>query len=135
MLQQLREHLVSEADVASVVDGLVEALNRGDVDQALARYQSEAVFYPEPGVRVDGLEAIGRALREMTSLGARITTLERRVVCQGDVALYQSRWQASVGGTPAPSAVSADVLRRCADGQWRIVIDNPWGEAGLQGAG
>lgn len=125
---------MSETDVTRTVDDLVEALNRGDVARALTYYQPDAVFYPDPRQRVDGIDAIQQALEQMTALGARITTLDRQVVCLGDTALYQSRWQLSVGGTPAPSATSADVLKRDTDGQWRIAIDNPWGEALLPSA-
>ena len=54
-----------------------------------------------------------------------------------ELALYHSKW--SMRGTGPDGAQvevsgqSSDVLRRQADGTWKIAIDNPWGTTVLGG--
>jgi ketosteroid isomerase-like protein len=54
-----------------------------------------------------------------------------KVLTAADVALVKNRWQ--LDGTTLDGASvemrghSADVLRRSPDGDWRILIDDPWG--------
>lgn len=54
-------------------------------------------------------------------------------MCTDDVALVVNRWTLD-GTRPDGQPVnlagrSADVLRPSPNGEWRIVIDNPWGDA------
>ena len=114
-----------------VIELFAASLNRGDVDAAITLYESEAVFAPQPGVEVTGLEAIRDALQQFAALKPRLRGEITNVLTAGDVALVQNRWQLE-GTQPDDSPVemrghSADVLRRAPDGGWRILIDDPWG--------
>jgi uncharacterized protein (TIGR02246 family) len=114
-----------------VIELFAVSLNRGDVDAAITLYESEAVFAPQPGEEVTGLEAIRDALRQFAALKPRLRGEITNVLTAGDVALVQNRWQLE-GTQPDGSPVemrghSADVLRRAPDGGWRILIDDPWG--------
>jgi uncharacterized protein (TIGR02246 family) len=107
------------------------ALNRGDVNAALTLYDADATFAPQPGEEAKGVEAIRGALQQFTALNPRLRGEITNVMTAGDVALVHNRWQLE-GTRPDGSPVelrghSADVLRRAADGTWRIVIDDPWG--------
>ena len=114
-----------------VIELFAVALNRGDVDSAITLYESEAVFAPQPGEEVTGVEAIRDALQQFAALKPRLRGEITKALTAGDVALVQNRWQLE-GTQPDGDPVemgghSADVLRRASDGSWRILIDDPWG--------
>ena len=114
-----------------VIELFAASLNGGDVDAAIALYEPEAAFAPQPDERVVGLAAIGDALRQFAALKPRLRGEITGVLAAGDVALVHNRWQlegTQPDGTPVEMrGHSADVLRRASDGRWRILIDDPWG--------
>jgi uncharacterized protein (TIGR02246 family) len=116
---------------AQVIELFTEALNSGDVDGAMALYEPEATFAPQPGEEVKGRDAIRAALDHFAALEPRLQGEISSVLTAGDVALVMNRWQLE-GTQPDGAPVelrghSADVLRRAPDGGWRILIDDPWG--------
>ena len=107
------------------------ALNTRDVDAAIALYEPEATFTPQPGEDVQGLDEIRGALEQFAALEPQLRGEITKVLTAGGVALVQNRWQLE-GTRPDGSPVemgghSVDVLRRSSDGSWRILIENPWG--------
>jgi uncharacterized protein (TIGR02246 family) len=116
-----------------VIEIFARALNDGNLDAAIALYEPEATLAPQPGAEVTGLGAIRGALEQFAELNPRLDGEITRVLTAGEVALVQNRWQ--LRGTQADGSPvevrghSADVLRRGADGGWRILIDDPWGGA------
>lgn len=114
-----------------VIELFTTALNRGDVDEAMVLYDRGAVFAPQPGVVVEGVDAIRSALAQLAALEPRLHGEITQVLVAGDVALVTNRWQLE-GTQPDGEPIemgghSADVMRRSADGGWRIVVDDPWG--------
>jgi uncharacterized protein (TIGR02246 family) len=109
----------------------------GDLDGLLELYETDAVFQPQPGVRLVGTDRIRAALSEFLGLNPQIVFAgETDVVTVGEVALVANDWTMS-GVAPDGSAVadggrSADVVRRQDDGRWLVVIDQPRGEPGPQ---
>jgi ketosteroid isomerase-like protein len=57
------------------------------------------------------------------------------VVTVGDLAYLSNTWSLSGtgpdGNPVALGATTAEVTRRQADGTWRYVIDNAWGDQGV----
>ena len=117
------------AHTPAEVDFLViEALNAGDLEAALALYERYATFVPEPGKPVSGHKAIREALRGFLAIKPRLTVEVPQVLESGDLALLSSRWTLK-GTAPDGSPIElagqgAEVVRRRKDGTWRFVIDN-----------
>jgi uncharacterized protein (TIGR02246 family) len=117
---------------AEVITAFSAAMQAGRVDDALALYEPDAVFIPEPaGPPVSGREAIRAALAQFAALRPTLTADVRKVVQAGDIATVLNTWQlrgTAPDGTPVQMrGTSADVMRRRADGGWGILIDDPWG--------
>ena len=117
---------------SDVITRFARALHDGRLDDALALYEPDAVFVPQPGAEpLHGLEAIRAALAQFAALRPTLTSDIRKVVRAGDIATVLNAWQLSgTGPDGAPlrlSGTSADVLRRRQDGTWGLLIDDPWG--------
>lgn len=114
-----------------VLERFAALLAEGDVQEMLSLYEPDAAFVVEPGKIVTGHDAIGAALEAFAALGPSLQGDIEQVVYAGDVALVSNRWVldgAAPDGKPVRlSGRSADVLRLGDNGQWRIVIDDPWG--------
>jgi uncharacterized protein (TIGR02246 family) len=108
------------------------ALQDGRIDDALALYEPDAVFVPQPAAPpISGHDAIRAALAGFAALRPTMTADVRKVVTAGEIATVLNAWQLR-GTTPAGDPVamagtSADVMRRRPDGTWGILIDDPWG--------
>jgi uncharacterized protein (TIGR02246 family) len=115
---------------------LINAINTGNVEQAVALYEPDAVFIPEPGVSVSGTEAIREALAAMLVAKPQLVTHQTQTLQNNDVVLHHANWTMTAldpDGQPfSMNGQSADILRRGADGHWRIAVDNPWGTAIIQ---
>jgi len=113
------------------VNRLTEALNRGDLDGAVALYETNAVLVAQPGVLARGSNELRVALGRFVALEPTLRSEAQSVVEAGDIALYMGRWTL-LGTDPAGQPISmggesSDILRRQADGRWLIAVDNPWG--------
>jgi uncharacterized protein (TIGR02246 family) len=136
---QHRENAVSGYTVtkaksaAEVIERLSRCLSDGEVEAALGLYEVDAAFVPNPGTTVHGLDAIREALEGFAALKPTLTGEIRSVVEADGVALVLNDWALTgvqPDGAPIEMAgLSADVVRRQADGSWLVLIDDPWGGA------
>lgn len=134
-MSELRTDLPDATSPAQVIEEFSARLSAGDLEGALAYYEPGAAFRPSSeGEPVHGREAIRRALEAFLALAPTLTGRVDRVLEAEGVALVVNRWQlwgANADGQPVELAgVSADVLRRRADGTWGILVDDPWGGSG-----
>jgi uncharacterized protein (TIGR02246 family) len=114
-----------------VIELFSQRMNCGDLEGALALYEPDATFAPEPGTLVSGLEQIREALTQFLALEPTIGGEIEKVLAAGDTALVVNRWSLEgTGPDGRPLTMngrSADVVRRQPDGRWLILIDDPWG--------
>jgi uncharacterized protein (TIGR02246 family) len=115
-----------------VVGTLSRLMSDGDVEGALSLYEPEAVFQPAPDApAVTGRPSIREALLRFVALRPTLTGDIVKMHQTGDTALVVNRWTlvgTQPDGEPVEmTGISTDVLRRDADGRWRIAVDDPWG--------
>ena len=108
-----------------------EACNAGDVESALALYETDAVVRPQPDQILSGQKGVRQALTGFFGLKPKIEIETTNVFEAGDIALLTSSWIAK-GSGPDGNEIdmegsAIEVARRQQDGSWLLVIDNPWG--------
>lgn len=111
---------------------LLEAMNNGDLDAAVALYEPKATYVLDSGEVITGQAAIREVARSFLALKPKFT-IEVKALLSGDgeLALTTATW--SVSGVDADGksltgkGKSMEVVRRQADGTWLFVIDNPHG--------
>lgn len=109
-----------------------ERAARGDAAGLVALYEPEAVFEPQIGVTLRGSAEIRPALAGLAALRPRIEyTGEPDVVVVDDIAIVSNSWAMEAelpdGSMHREGGLSADVLRRQADGTWLVLIDQTRG--------
>ena len=112
---------------------IIDALNAQDLEAALSLYEDDAILVPEPGVLATGFDEILVALADLLALKPTGTIETKTTEITGDIALMHSSWTqvgtGEDGGKVSFSGITAEVVRRQADGTWKYVIDDPWGVA------
>ena len=116
---------------SETVDLLMKAISAGDIEGALDLYEPQAVFMAEPGKPVSGKEVLRQVLQGFMALKPDLKSEKSKTVLAGDLAFYASQWKLEGKGPDGKpvsmGGKSADILRRQADGTWKIVVDNAWG--------
>ena len=114
-----------------------DTFNAGDIDGLMELYEANAALIAEPGSVAYGSEQVRAALEGFLALKGRITLDTKLVFTVGELAYLSNTWSLSgtgPNGEPvALGATTAEVARRQADGSWRYVIDNAWGDQAVAG--
>ena len=116
---------------------LMEAVERGDLDAAVALYEPDATFVVPPGQVVTGHAAIRGVLQTMAAnTTGQVEAVTVIPSADGSVAVTRTKGSVTTPGPDGKPVTtpfhSVEVVRRQSDGTWRFVIDDPSGE-GLVG--
>lgn len=126
---------MAATDPDQVISLFVKYFNVQDLDGLLGLYEPDAVM-PQPGGEpLVGVDAIRGALQSFLSAGGTMSIDSSAVLETGDLALTHNKWRLVSGGSTLMEGVTAEVVRRGADGTWRYILDNPMGGAILDTAG
>jgi len=108
-----------------------EAVEAADLERLLALYDPSIRYVSRKGEVSHGLDAVRAAFRWLGGFVGKVETENQYCIVCGDTALVRAVWR--VRGTGADGrmidshGLSAEVLRRGADGQWRYIVDHPFG--------
>lgn len=119
------------AAILATIETMTDAFAAGDVDAILSTYETGATVVAEPGMPVSGDAALREMFEQFIAQGVAFTYGGHDVVIAGDVALHLMKWTAPTPEGDA-TALSVAVLRKQSDGNWKLVIDQPFGDAVMQ---
>jgi len=118
--------------VQTVIDRMMNAFAAGDVPGILQTYRSDAVVMGSPDGPVSGHAALTAMFDGFVATGFSFLPGGHEVIVSGDTALHLMDWQGQGPDGDPFSALSVAVLTRDAEGEWRMVIDHPFGDGLLR---
>jgi len=111
---------------------LAAAFNSGNVATVLQMYDTTGIIVPEPGKPVSGNDKFEESIKAILSIKGKMEIKTVYCLQAGDIALGRSEWSITDGDEVKISAKGIEVMKRQADGGWKIVIDQAFGaEANL----
>ena len=110
----------------------LKAFNAGNVDETLACYEPQACFMSRSGRAAYGAAELREVYRNTFSNKPHMKIHVRKVIPAGEnLALVVVEWRSKAvsaeGEVRLWSGMATDIVRRQPDGQWKIVLDNPYG--------
>jgi uncharacterized protein (TIGR02246 family) len=108
-----------------------EHFNAGDVDALMALYEPGSSLVRRDGSMATGHADIRRVLDRLVAMRPTLRSNVLKVVRNDeDIAMVYNDWTISTKGSdgmPSERAGRAiEVIRRQADGTWRVAIDDPY---------
>ena len=127
-----------EQAVLNTVMEMTAAFQSKDTDAVMTAYEPQAVVMFQPGEPVSDVAQISEMFAGMAAANPKFTYGGHEVYVQGNLAVHIAPWSMT-GRLPdgtdiEQSGLSVAVLRQQADGDWKIVIDNPHGDRLLTGS-
>ncbi|MHB0987803.1 MAG: YybH family protein [Bellilinea sp.] len=106
-----------------------ERLNAGDLDGVVALYEPDAHFVASSGETLTGREQVRLVLAELLRTQTQMQAQVIKVINVGDIAVLYTNFQGTTteasGKTVQISQKAIEILRRQADGSWRLVVGDP----------
>ncbi len=116
------------SEPGQVAESWAEFFNAGDIDGLMSLYEDDAVV-PWEGQSLTG-DALRSFLQGFVDTGGKIRFTGSVAFQHGDIALIHNAW--TLDGDQPMEGMTAEIVRKQADGTWRYVVDNPVGAAVLQ---
>jgi uncharacterized protein (TIGR02246 family) len=121
-----------EHDPADAYSTYLQAFNAGDIDATLACYEPQACFVLKSGHVARGAAELREMYRATFSYKPDLKLDVRKTIPAGDdlvlaVVKWTSRTVSSSGEPRVWSGTATDILRRQANGTWKLALDNPYG--------
>ena len=123
---------IEQNKVLGTIKKMGSSYNSRDIGAVMKAYEESAVVLFEPGSPISGVTAIKSAFEGSLAINPHFDFGKHEVTIAGDIALHLTPWKMT-GKTPdghniSQSGLSVAVLRKQADGEWLMVIDNPHGQ-------
>lgn len=119
--------------VLATVRTMTDHFHAADIEGVMGSYENAPVIAFEPGAPVGDREVIRSMFEGAFAACPRFTYDRHDVLVAGDLALHVAPWTMSAtaadGQALTEQGLSIAVLRRQPEGNWKIVIDNPHGNA------
>ncbi|HWZ02479.1 MAG TPA: DUF4440 domain-containing protein [Mucilaginibacter sp.] len=106
---------------------LAAAFNTGDVATVMSMYDTTGVIVPEPGKPVTGKDKFEESIKAILSISGKMEIKTVYCLQTGDIALGTSEWSITDGNEVKISAKGIEVMKRQANGTWKIIIDQAFG--------
>ena len=121
-----------QQDVLSAITTMTTAFEGNDISTVMDSYEPQAVVVFEPEAPVGDPAQLKEMFASIAALDPAFGyTNGHEVIVTGDVAIHIAPWKMSArtpdGLDINQAGLSVAVLRKQADGRWKIVIDNPHG--------
>jgi len=110
-----------------VHSALAAAFNTGDINAVLQVYDANGVIVAEPGNPVAGKEKFEAAVKAILAIKGKMEIKTVYCLQSGDTAVGRSEWSITEGTETKVSARGVEVMKRQADGVWRVIIDHAFG--------
>ncbi len=106
---------------------LAAAFNTGDVATVMSMYDTSGIMVPEPGKTVTGKNKWEEAIKGILSIKGKMTIKTVYCLQAGDVAVGRSEWNITDGNEVKIAAKGIELMKKQADGSWKIVVDHAFG--------
>ncbi|HEV2487852.1 MAG TPA: DUF4440 domain-containing protein [Terracidiphilus sp.] len=113
------------------VELMDQAFNQGDLEELLSFYEDAAVVVTEAGKVARGPADLRAFFAQAIRSGLSANQLKTYVIETDGIALFLSRWTLSSAGDSSAAVprtfIATSVFRKQSDGNWKVLIDNPFG--------
>jgi uncharacterized protein (TIGR02246 family) len=118
---------------SAVIHTLINAVRDCDVDAVVELFAEDAVLAVYPGSTGQGKPSIRSFFQGLFKMNPKIRYEFKDFIEAGDLALFTAKWtilsDVSQRLPVARTNYQAIVLQKQPDGNWLIVVDNPFGGA------